>query len=71
MSILLNICGAFLVSVQHFPDSALQQIYKQEYGCSFQQEFSSAENTLPLHRTREIHLFFPTQSTWWPLYSYD
>lgn len=71
MSILLNICGAFLVSVQHFPDPTLQKIYKQEYGCSFEIQPASPDEKLSIHRTREIHVFFPSQSTWWPLYSYD
>ena len=71
MSLLLNVCGAFLVSVQHFPDPTLQQIYKQEYGCNFTIQPTNSDEKLPLHRTRDVHLFFPTQNTWWPLYSLD
>lgn len=72
MSILLNVCGALIVSLQHFPDQAQREIYQQEYQCELRaQPLTTELDSPPIHRTRNIHLFFPYPNSWWPLYTLD
>ncbi|OTG78483.1 hypothetical protein B9T33_14295 [Acinetobacter sp. ANC 5054] len=80
MSLLLNICGV-IVSVQQFPDQALQQIYQQEYHCPIVQidKNQASSNTdvhvpaqeIPVQAADQINRYFPAENAWWPLYSLD
>jgi len=66
MSNLLNICGIIIASSQ-YPDTTLQQFYRQYYHCEITSEVTKDE----VQSSDDLSMFFPYQDTWWPVFTID